>query len=165
MAYNKLSEREQRALGRDLLASYRSGDGRHEDLDIAVVSQRRRGRVVRDAAVAAGVDNVTQAIIHRIKTCRGDLAALGHPDYGSRHHQLIGEPNTAHNRKLVKLYILQALAAEARIEKIVRVQVDYDRRNAPSLVTLVLDLELGAGGGLVNLVVPFYFDTQTGEAA
>ena len=48
----------------------------------------------------------------------GELAALGHPDYGSRHHELIGEPNVERTRNLIKLYVLQALRREPRIEKV-----------------------------------------------
>lgn len=165
MTYSKLSEETLKRFGRDLLASYRSGDGRYENLDIAVVTHTRRGRVVRDAAIAEWVENTMQAIIHRIKTCHGELAPLGHPDYGSRHHKLVGEPNTAHNRKLIKLYILQALAAEPRIVKVMRADIDYGRRRNPSLVTIVLDLKLGLEGEVINLVVPFYFDMQAEEAS
>ncbi len=143
-------------LGRDLKAVYRIKDGRNEDVDFEVVT--KPGKKERDLVAASGVETVTQAIIHRLKTCYGEMAPLGHPDYGSRHHQLIGHPNTEHNRRLVKLYILQALAKEPRIEKIVRAQIRYDRRLDPSRVDILLDIQLGMVDPVINLIVPFYFE-------
>lgn len=146
--------------GCDLLAIYRITDGRYEDLDFDVKQGIVRGVVERDLARASGVQNVIQAIIHRIKTCYNELAPLGHPDYGSRHHELIGEPNTEHNRRLVKLYILQALAREPRIEKVLRADIHYDRRLDPGRVDIVLGLKLGFLDETINLVVPFFFEAS-----
>ena len=101
-------------LGRDLMALYRVTDGRYEDLDLERKSHRVRGDLVNDLVTAEGTANAVQAVIHRINTVKGELTALGHPEYGSRHHELIGQPNTENNRNLVKLYILQALALERK---------------------------------------------------
>jgi phage baseplate assembly protein W len=73
-------------------------------------------RPVLDLDVAAGRDNLGQAVVLRLLTPRGELAALGHPDYGSRLHELIGRPNTETTRNLVRLFILESLAREPRIE-------------------------------------------------
>ncbi len=59
----------------------------------------------------------------RLLTPRGELAALGHPEYGSRLHELIGRQNTETTRNLVKLHILESLAAEPRIEEVVELAV------------------------------------------
>ncbi len=144
--------------GRDLRAVYRIKDGRYEDVDFGVAIATKRGKKEKDLVVNSGVDNITQAIIHRLKTCYGEMAPLGHPDYGSRHNELIGEPNTQHNRGLVKLYILQALAKEPRIEKILRAQIRYDRRLDQSRVDILLDIKLGIIDDIINFVIPFYFE-------
>src|SRR6185436_17864179 len=123
-------------LGRDLAARYRVTDGRHEDVDVGTRGREVHGEHLEDADLVAGIDNAVQAVIHRIKTLKGELAALGHPEYGSRHHELIGE----HNRNLVKLYILQALAHEPRIEKIGKALVRVDRTRAPDRVEILLEL-------------------------
>ena len=130
-------------IGRDLLASYRVTDGRHEDLD--VVPEQTVG----------GIDNAVQSVIHRIKTVAGELADLGHPEYGSRHHELIGQPNTEGNRNLVKLYILQALAREPRIEKVLKASVDQDPQR--DRVTISLTLRFIGAPVPADLVVPFSF--------
>ncbi|WP_300455929.1 hypothetical protein [Desulfobacula sp.] len=147
--------------GTDLRAVYRIKDGRYEDVDFDTAQVTRRGKKERDLALALGVDNITQAIIHRLKTGYGEMTSLGHPDYGSRHNELIGEPNTEHNRRLVKLYILQALAKEPRIEKILRADIRYDRRLDPSRVDIALDIKLGMINQVINFVLPFYFEVQT----
>lgn len=144
-------------LGRDLAALYRVTDGRHEDLDLATTEHLQRGQHRADLALVQGVDNAVQAVKHRIKTERGELAALGHPAYGSRHHELIGQPNSENNRNLVKLYILQALAQEARIEKVLKADVRVDRKAAPDRVDIVLTLSFIGSPVPANLVVPFSF--------
>jgi len=153
-----LSEEQIRRLGRDLLATYGTGDGRQGSVDLGVRITRRGGGSGSDLDLASGIDNAVQAIVHRINTRRGELAPLGHAAYGSRHHDLIGEPNTEHNRQLVKLFVLQALAEESRIEKIQRAAIRYARELDASRVDIELDIKLGATDEVVNLVVPFFFE-------
>jgi phage baseplate assembly protein W len=76
------------------------------------------GRLPRllDFDIIAGRENLGQSIIMRLLTPRGELAPLGHPEYGSRLHELVGRVNTETTRNLVKLYILEALALEPRIQ-------------------------------------------------
>lgn len=144
-------------LGQDLKALYRITDGRHEDVDYARAEHIRAGRSAGDLAPVAGVDNAVQAVIHRIKTATGELAALGHPEYGSRHHELVGQPNTENNRNLVKLYILQALAMEPRIEKVLNASIVYDRARAKDQVEIDLTLTFIGIQAPLNLVIPFSF--------
>jgi phage baseplate assembly protein W len=144
-------------LGQDLRAIYRITDGRHEDLDIDRETHRVSGDYLNDLLTVEGVDNAVQAVIHRIKTVKGELEELGHPEYGSRHHELIGQPNTENNRNLVKLYILQALALEARIEKILKAEIGFDHRRAPDRVEIALTLTFIGVQTPLNLVIPFSF--------
>src|SRR5262249_26281739 len=73
---------------------------------------------------------------------RGELAALGHPDYGSRHHELMGEPNIQRTRDLIKLYVLQALAAEPRIEKVLSATVVSEQIPPRDTVRIELKLQV-----------------------
>jgi phage baseplate assembly protein W len=140
-------------LGRDLLATYRVTDGRHEDVDVATERRTRRAASLLDALPASGVDNAVQAVIHRLKTVEGELADLGHPEYGSRHHRLVGQPNTEGNRNLIKLYVLQALALEPRIEKVLAADIIDDPQR--DRVTIALTLHFTGDPAPRNLVVPF----------
>jgi len=142
-------------LGRDLLATYGSHDGRYEDVDLASGTHAVRGATVADLQAGAGLHNAVQAVIHRIKTAQGELSDLGHPDYGSRHHSLIGQPNTERNRNLVKLYILQALALEPRIQKILKADVVPDPQR--DRVSIELTLHFIDAATPQDLVVPFSF--------
>lgn len=82
-----------------------------------------RGVLVRDLATVSDHDNLAQAMIIRLLTPRGELAELGHGDFGSRLHELIGQPNTETRRNLAKLYVIEALKQERRIAKIEKVEV------------------------------------------
>ncbi|MFO7497050.1 MAG: hypothetical protein R6X05_15610 [Desulfobacterales bacterium] len=76
-----------------------------------------------DMALSRGRDNLAQAIIIRLLTPRGELAGLGHPDYGSRLHELVGRVNTETSRNLARLYILESLQQEPRIEAVAALTV------------------------------------------
>ena len=111
-----------------------------------------------DVALVAGRANLVQALIVRLKTERGELAPLGHPDYGSRHHELIGEPNTETNRNLVKLHVLACLRQEPRLEETLRVSV-RPASGAADRSTVTIDVEARARGEAapLSLVIPFSF--------
>ena len=83
------------------------------------------GRIVRlwDVARSSGLDNLRQAIEIRLLTPKGELAALGHADFGSRLPELVGQPNTETTRNLAKLFVIEALKQDRRIQKIVSVDV------------------------------------------
>jgi phage baseplate assembly protein W len=70
-----------------------------------------------------GRHNLAQAVIVRLLTPRGELAALGHPQYGSRVHELIGQGNTSRQINLLRLFILEALRLEPRIDKVTALDV------------------------------------------
>ncbi len=75
----------------------------------------------------SGLDNLGQAIMMRLLTPKGELAALAHPEYGSRLYELIGRQNTATTRNLAKLYILDSLQLEPRIQKVTSLVVEAAR--------------------------------------
>ena len=47
-----------------------------------------------DLDTVSGRTNMAQAIVNRLLTRRGELSKLGHPDYGSRLHELVGNSTT-----------------------------------------------------------------------
>ena len=141
-------------LGRDLMLDYTLGGGFFEDADLASGRRPDTGQGV-DLQVASGLDNLTQAIANRLKTRKGELAPIGHPDYGSRHHELIGQPNVDRTRNLIKLYILQALNTEPRIEKVLSVNVVPEHQ--PPRVSVRVEVQARVIGQEtpLNLVLPF----------
>lgn len=76
-----------------------------------------------DLRLTGGRANLAQAIVNRLLTRRGELVDLGHPDYGSRLYQLIGEPNTRRTQALADLYIRESLADEERVAEVAAIRV------------------------------------------
>lgn len=144
-----------RRLGRDLALVHAGPAGRFVDADLALADDPDRAR--RDVALAERVAAAEQLLVNRLKTQRGELAALGHPDYGSRLHELIGQPNVQRTRDLVKLYVLEALRREPRVAEVRRCEiVDLPRHR--DVVRIELDLRLIDLDDVLNLVVPFALD-------
>jgi phage baseplate assembly protein W len=146
-------------MGRDLQLDYRWGGGFYEDADLHHEKVPERAGQ-RDLTVVEGVDALTQAIANRLKTRKGELAPLGHPDYGSRHHELMGEPNVQRTRDLIKLYILQALADEPRIERVLKATVRAEHEPPRDTVRIELSVRVIDGPRPLNLVVPFSLEPQ-----
>jgi phage baseplate assembly protein W len=67
-----------------------------------------------DLGLVSARNNLAQALILRLLTRVGELAPLGHPDYGSRLTQLIGGLNDETSRNLARLYTIEAIAQEPR---------------------------------------------------
>jgi phage baseplate assembly protein W len=141
--------------GRDLQLTYGLGGGFFEDADLASARSGAGRSRDRDLVVDEGIDNLTQAIANRLKTRRGELASLGHQDYGSRHHELIGEPNVDRTRNLIKLYVLQALRDEPRIERVLSATVKAEHEPPRDIVRIVLKVRVIGQQAPLNLVVPF----------
>jgi phage baseplate assembly protein W len=142
-------------LGRDLRLDYTFGGGFFEDADLASAARKGASATSRDLMVADGIDAITPAIANRLKTRRGELASLGHPTYGSQHHNLIGEPNVERTRDLIKLYVLQALRDEPRIEKVLKADVVAEHTPPRDSVRITLSVRLVRASTPLNLVIPF----------
>ena len=145
-------------LGRDLRLDYALSGGFFEDADLATRRRREHPGTPRDLDLADGLDAMQQAIANRLKTRRGELTPLGHPEYGSRHHELLGQPNVERTRNLIKLYVLQALRDEPRIAKVLGVTVTPEHAPPRDTVRIALTVELVGEPTPLNLVVPFSFE-------
>jgi phage baseplate assembly protein W len=159
MAGSRDLEKVTRVAGRDLRLDYTFGGGFFEDADLAVSEQSTRVVLTRDLAVADGLDALRQAFVNRLKTRKGELAPLGHPEYGSRHHELIGQPNVQRTRDLIKLYVLQALRDEHRIERVLEANVRADHSPPRDVVSIELRLLIHREVQPLNLIIPFSLET------
>ena len=149
--------------GRDLQLQYALRQGYFEDADLVPVRAGGAGPgqgIQRDLALTDGIDNFTQAVANRLKTRQGELAALGHPNYGSRHHELLGEPNVDRTRNLIKLYVLQALRDEPRIEKVLEVKVSAEHNPPRDTVRIVMTVRVLGQPAPLNLVLPFSLEVS-----
>jgi hypothetical protein len=144
-----------RRLGNDLLLTWAGPAGAWDNADLAVTVRPRGARRIRDLAVTGDLaETATQLLVDRIMTVRGELAPLGHPTYGSRHHELVGEPNTERTRNLVKLYVLECLREEPRVAEVVSCDIVPLARHR-DVVRIELAVRLVDGASPRNLVVPF----------
>lgn len=149
--------------GRDLRLDYALRQGYFEDADLVAVRDQplgRAGGVQRDLGLLDGIDNFTQAVANRLKTRQGELAALGHPRYGSRHHELLGQPNVPRTRNLIKLYVLQALRDEPRIERVLDVQVRAEHQPPRDSVRIDVTVRVLGQPAPLNLVLPFSLEVS-----
>ncbi len=101
------------------------------EVDLVRVQTRIRGPQLAgtnpyDLQTFSGRENLAQALILRLLTPKGSLAALGHAEYGSQLYRLIGERKTEALRNLCRAYVLEAVAQEPRVE--------------PKAVALIFDL-------------------------
>jgi phage baseplate assembly protein W len=137
---------------------------RHSELrpvyTVGMDSRRVPGRRERltDVGSASGRENLGQAIILRLLTPRGELSALAHPEYGSRLHELIGRQNTETTRNLVKLFIIESLQVEPRVEEVLEVTVEPAPGRRDSVSVLLRVRPVGATAALT--IGPFTLELE-----
>jgi phage baseplate assembly protein W len=136
---------------RDLDKQYDRDRGR----DLSAVLRPETGAA--DLETLTTLDNLKQALLLRFLTPVGELAVLGHPTYGSRLSELIGELNNQTNRNRAKMFVLQALAQEPRVAQVLNVVVTAARSN-PNQINIDVTLRATETGTVLNLVFPFFLD-------
>jgi phage baseplate assembly protein W len=144
-----------RRLGADLALGFAGSGGWWEDADLVPAREPGRVAVPVDLATTSGVPAAVQFLVDRLKTQQGELAALGHPEYGSRHHELIGQPNLQRTQNLIKVYVLEALRHEPRIEKVLSAKVYATSSPPRDTVQIDLSVQLIGQPNPLNFVVPF----------
>jgi phage baseplate assembly protein W len=112
-----------------------------------------------DLDLVHGADTISQALRMRLVVRQGELAGIGWPDYGSRLHELIGEPNLARTQARAMTLARDAIEADPRVVKVsrigasvpfgnrdvVRLDMDIDLITEQTPLNLVVDVALGAG--------------------
>jgi len=139
-------------LGRDLLVAPFFQATEWDQLDLLT---QPRGQLYLDDQVdfdvAEGPGCLQQALVLRLLTPQGSLAALAHPDYGSRLHLLIGEIDSAVTRARAKAYVIEALAAERRLEKTLAVDVQPSAEGGGDRLLISASVLPKGGGDPVSL--------------
>jgi phage baseplate assembly protein W len=99
-------------------------------------------------------NNLVQAIMHRLTTDEGELYDIGHADYGSRLHEVVGEPNSARTRERLKNLIHACLAEEPRIVEVTDVKVTPNQYDLNRLDIQITVLPIGKSTFL-SVIYPF----------
>ncbi len=122
-----------------------------EGLDL---SQQHDGLAGGDLALARGNDNIVQALTLRLRVRKGELGPLGWPDYGSRLHELIGEPNVPRTHLKLQAFGRQAVEADPRVLEVkdAKTSVIPGERDT---VRLLLEIRLIDNPTPLNLVFDF----------
>jgi phage baseplate assembly protein W len=143
--------------GKDLrlLDNLEHQNDRKRGFDLKVV--RRRETDLLDLEAVSGAENLKQALLMRLLTPLGELAVLGHPSFGSRLFELIGERNNQANRNRAKVFILLALQAEPRVESILSVNVTANRQNQAGMDIDIWIMPIDSENP-ENLVFPFFLE-------
>ena len=104
-----------------------------------------------DLALAPGNTNISQALTLRLRVRQGELARLGWPDYGSRLHELIGEPNNSRTHVKLMAFARAAIEQDPRVAEVQKVetQVLPGERN---MVRVLMDIVLIKQPTPLNLV-------------
>lgn len=123
--------------------------------DLSTIERPATGAV--DLGTLSELDNLKQALLLRFLTPVGEMAVLGHPNYGSRLFELIGELNNQTNRNRAKMFVLQALGQEPRVAQVLRVDVTTAYSN-PNQINIDISLRATKTGTTLNLVFPFFLD-------
>jgi phage baseplate assembly protein W len=111
-----------------------------------------------DLDLAEDNDNIIQALQLRLRVRQGELAPLGWSNYGSRIHELIGEPNIPRTHTRLMAYARTAIARDPRVAEIrdistqilpgernvVRLQMEILLINQPNPLLMISDLNLEA---------------------
>ena len=98
-----------------------------------------------DFETLAGRDNLAQALKMRLLVTAGELGALGHPRFGSRILELVGEPLDRANMELLRRLVRKALMRDPRVEEVTRVDVT-PRKGQPGTLDVEASVRPGKGG-------------------
>lgn len=143
--------------GRDLrlLSNLEQQSDRSRGADLCTIRRPETGSV--DLETLSGAENLEQALLMRFLTPLGELAILGHPGYGSRLFEMVGERNNEASRNRAKVFVLQALDAEPRVKQVKSVRVTENRSN-PTRIDIDIWLVPIDSDRPLNLVFPFFLE-------
>jgi phage baseplate assembly protein W len=147
----------QQLFGRDL--ALRDGAGGAD-----FTSQGPVGASGGDIALASGNDNIVQALTLRLRVRQGELAPLGWPDFGSRLHELIGEPDLARTRLKAQVFARDAVEADPRVQKVQAVDI-VRIPGERQVLRLAMDIRVIDQPQPLNLVFELALDGSTATTA
>lgn len=76
-----------------------------------------------DLAVVSHADNLRQALLMRLLARRGELAHLGHPDYGSRIDEFMGANLDRLELARLERFVHRTLMSDSRVAAVTWLQV------------------------------------------
>jgi phage baseplate assembly protein W len=105
-----------------------------------------------DLGLAHGNENIVQALTLRLRVRRGELAPLGWPAYGSRLHELVGEPNIGRIHARLMAYARSAIEEDPRVAEVSAISASPSER---AMVRLTMEIRLIEEPDPFNMVFDF----------
>ena len=112
-----------------------------------------------DLALAEGNENIVQALTLRLLVRRGELALLGWPNYGSRLHELVGEPNIPRTHTILMAHARAAVEQDPRVVEVTAMRA-YVLPGERDVARLEMEIQLITENNPLNLV----FDVRLGNS-
>jgi hypothetical protein len=97
-----------------------------------------------DQGMVRGLDNLVQALTLHLLIDRGELSGLGHPRYGTRIRDLLGQTMDRANIELLRRYIRRSLLDDPRVAEVVHVAV-VPRQAEPGAVEVTATVKAVSG--------------------
>jgi phage gp46-like protein len=138
-----------------LLGNLEKQNDRERGSDLFTTRRPETGQI--DFETLPGADNLKQALLLRFLTPMGEMSILGHPTYGSRLYELIGELNIERTHNRAKMFVLQALADEPRVKQVLSVKVTQNRAVREQMDVDISLIPVDSDTAL-NLVFPFFLE-------
>ncbi|MFL9458440.1 GPW/gp25 family protein [Tolypothrix bouteillei VB521301_2] len=91
-----------------------------------------------DLKLVRGTDCIVQGLLLRLQVRKGELAPLGWPNYGSRLHELIGEPNNARTHVMLMAHARTAIEQDPRVVKVKEMRVIPKEQNVVQIQMEIL---------------------------
>src|SRR5215218_836220 len=104
-----------------------------------------------DLGLARGNENIIQALTLRLLVRRGELALLGWPNYGSRLHELIGEPNNRRTHTILMAHARAAVEQDPRVVEVTGMRA-YVLPGERDVARLEMEIQLITENNPLNLV-------------
>ena len=117
-----------------------------------------------DIARASGNANIVQALTMRLRVEKGELTLLGWPDFGSRLHELIGEPDLPRTRLKAQVFARDAVEADPRVQKVQAVDI-VRIPGERQVLRLAMDIRVIDQPQPLNLVFELALDGSTATTA
>jgi len=103
-----------------------------------------------DIVVAKGLTNIEMQLDHRIRTLRGELAQLGHPEYGSLIPTFIGKMNTPVWQQRILVECQMTVLDDPRVDRLGNATFTMDN----SAVYFTADVYLKGQGNPLQISLP-----------
>ncbi len=108
-------------------------------VDIKTTNDDINFNVNNDLILSTISNNLSQAIINRLKTPRGFYSK--HPEYGSYLYRVLGKPNIDATKLYARQVIYEALLQEPRVDSVEQIIITYTTETIMNIFIQVIAID------------------------